>query len=284
MMVDYHTHTALCKHGKGTVEDYVRRAIELGLDEIGCSEHIPMPDRFDEIHRMTIEQYDAQYAPAVSEAAEHFRNSIVVRRGIEADFFVGTEPWVRGFIDQNDFDYVIGSVHFLGEWGFDNPIFVHRYEERDVDATYEQYFQTVAQSARSGLFDVIGHCDLVKKFGHRPSRSMADPIRAMMEVIREHGLAIEINTSGLRKPVHEVYPGPQILNVAKELRVPITLGSDAHAPEDVGADFDAAVAMIEQYAGGRLSLFEKRQRKEVRVGPRGRDRTAAPPLTTNRPA
>ena len=265
MIVDYHTHTALCKHGSGTVQDFVLRAIELGLDEIGCSEHIPMPERFDEVHRMTLDEYNAIYAPAVSDAAERFKGSITVRRGIEADFFAGTEAWVRRFIDENEFDYVIGSVHFLGEWGFDNPVFVHRYEERDIDQTYEQYFATVANSARSGLFDVIAHCDLVKKFGHRPTKSMAEPMRAMMQVIRDHDLAIEINTSGLRKPVAEPYPGAELLALAKELRVPITLGSDAHVPEDVAAGFTEAVELLEHYARGRLSVFEKRQRKDVRV-------------------
>lgn len=274
MIVDYHTHTALCKHGTGSVEDVVVRAIELGLDEIGCSEHIPMPDRFDEVHRMTLEEYTDIYAPAVFEASERYKSSIVVRRAIEADFFAGTEAWVQRFIDENDFDYVIGSVHFLGAWGFDNPVFVHRYEERDIDQTYEQYFATVAASARSGLFDIIAHCDLVKKFGHRPTKSMAEPMRAMMEEIRRHDLAIEINTSGLRKPVGEPYPGADILALAKELRVPITLGSDAHSVEDVAAGFAEAVELVEHYAGGRLSVFEKRQRKEVRVSRLSKARTA----------
>lgn len=282
MIVDYHTHTALCKHGSGTVQDFVVRAIQLGLDEIGCSEHIPMPERFDEVHRMTLDEYYAVYAPAVSEAAERFKGSIVVRRGIEADFFAGTEAWVRRFIDENDFDYVIGSVHFLGEWGFDNPVFVHRYEERDIDQTYEQYFATVASSARSGLFDIIAHCDLVKKFGHRPTKNMIEPMRAMMQAIREHDLAIEINTSGLRKPVAEAYPGADLLDLAKELSVPITLGSDAHAPEDVAAGFADAVELIEHYAGGRLSTFEKRQRKEVRVSRLPKDRRAASHPTTTK--
>ncbi len=265
MIVDYHTHTKLCKHGEGTVDDYVRRAVSLGLNEIGTSEHIPMPDRFDEVHRMTLEQYYAEYAPQVSEARERYRDRIAVRRGIEADYYRGTEAWVRAFVADNDFDYVIGSVHFLGEWGFDNPVFVHRYEERDIDATYEQYFDTVARSAASGLFDIIAHADLVKKFGHRPTRSMAEPIRAMMEAIKTADCAIEINTSGMRKPVREFYPGEDILGVARELRIPITLGSDAHAPQDVAADFDAAVELVERYAGGKLSVFEKRERKEVKI-------------------
>jgi histidinol-phosphatase (PHP family) len=265
MLVDYHTHTSLCKHAEGTADDYIRRALELGLDEVGCSEHSPMPDGFDLQHRMTAEQFENEYAPKVTELRDRNDGRIAVRRGLEADFFPGTEEWVRDFIAKYDFDYVIGSVHFLGTWGFDNAVFVHHYEERNVDEVYEQYFEAVRQSARCGLFDIIAHCDLVKKFGHRPSKDMTGQIRETMSVIRDSGMCIEINTSGLRKPVREVYPSEQILAVAREFGVPITLGSDAHHPDDVARDFHLAVELIERYAGGRISVFEQRQRREERI-------------------
>ncbi|HLA69735.1 MAG TPA: histidinol-phosphatase HisJ [Bacteroidota bacterium] len=265
MIVDYHTHTALCKHAEGSVEDYVRKAVELGLDEIGCSEHIPMPEKFDEVHRMDIEQYYSEYAPVVGQLKEKYEAKLTVRRGIEADYYPGTEEWVRGFLKENPFDYVIGSVHFLGEWGFDDPIFVHHYDERDIDSTYEAYYEAIRKSARSGLFDIIGHCDLVKKFGHRPKKDMTEVVRETMKIIAEHGVCIEINTSGLRKPVREIYPSESILAMAKEFGVPLTLGSDAHSPEDVAKDFDKAVALVERYGGGKITVFEQRNRREVSV-------------------
>lgn len=265
MIVDYHTHTSLCKHAKGDAEEYIRKAIELGLDEIGCSEHNPMPGGFDEKHRMTLEQYQTVYAPRVTELREKYKGQIVVRRGIEADFFPGTEEWVGGFIRENDFDYVIGSVHFLGSWGFDDMVFVHNFEGRDIDDVYEKYFEAVRKSARSGLFDIIAHCDLVKKFGHRPKRDMTDTIRETMKEIRRNGLCIEINTSGLRKPVKEMYPSESILKIAHETGVPLTLGSDSHDPADVGADFAAASELIERYGNGRISVFSGRERREVRI-------------------
>jgi histidinol-phosphatase (PHP family) len=265
MIVDYHTHTALCKHGTGSVREYVEQACRLGLDEIGCSEHIPMPDGFDLVHRMTVEEYYAAYKPAVSEAREEFRTKIAVKRGIEADFYAGTEPWVRSFIAENEFDYVIGSVHFLGEWGIDNPVFVHRYEERDIDRTFSEFFDTVRSSAASGLFDIIGHCDLVKKFGHRPTGDLRDRIRDMLETIKRMDLCLEINTSGLRKPVGEMYPSTAILAMARDLRIPLTLGSDAHQPAEVAADFAAAVELIERYGGGKIAIFDKRERRMVDV-------------------
>ncbi len=265
MIADYHTHTALCKHAEGEAGEYVARALRLGLDEIGCSEHIPMPHGIDTAHRMSLEQYYSIYAPNIEELRERYRGQIRVRKGIEADFFAGTEEWAGTFIKENDFDYVIGSVHFLGEWGFDSAVFVHEYAVRDIDATYIQYFETVRKSARSGLFDIVGHCDLIKKFGHRPTRNLDDVMRETMKVIKENDLCVEINTSGLRKPVKEMYPSESILNMIKELRIPLTLGSDAHSPGDVGKDFERAIAFIEEYGRGRIAVFEKRERRDVAV-------------------
>lgn len=265
MIVDYHTHTLLCKHAEGNAEEYVLRAIELGFNEIGCSEHIPMPGGFDEKHRMSLEEYASIYVPQVSHLREQYKGRINVRRGIEADFFPGTEDWVRGFIAENDFDYVIGSVHFLGTWGFDDIVFVHQYDERDVDAVYEQYFRAVGRSASSGMFDIIAHCDLVKKFGHRPTKNLRDLAWESLKEIRKAGMCVEINTSGLRKPVREVYPSESLLEMIRELGIPLTLGSDAHAPGDVGRDFDRAVALVERYGGGKIAVFDRRQRSMVPV-------------------
>jgi len=260
MVVDYHTHTLLCKHGEGNVEEYVRRAISLGLDEVGCSEHIPMPHDFDHVHRMSVDEYYSRYAPMVTESRRRFDGRIAVKRGIEADFFAGTESWVERFIEENDFDYVIGSVHFLGEWGFDNPVFIHRYEERDVDALYEDYFETVDRACASGLFDIVAHFDLVKKFGHRPTRNIDDLLRRVLQSIKRYDLCMEINTSGLRKPVKEMYPDMHILRMAAELEIPLTLGSDAHRPDDVAYAFDDAVELVNEYGGGKIATFDRRVR------------------------
>jgi histidinol-phosphatase (PHP family) len=265
MKADLHTHTYLCKHADGIAEDYVRSAVDRGLTMIGCTDHAPMPDNYDEKHRMTLEQFHADYKPAVLELRERFKNVIDVKFGVESDFFPGTEQWVRDFHDANDFDFVIGSVHYLGEWGFDNPVFVHRYDEENIDSVYERYFNHIRRSAESGLFDILGHCDLVKKFGHRPTKNMDEIVRETMKVVKACDIVVEINTSGLRKPVQEMYPSEEILKIIGELHIPLTLGSDAHMPEDVARDFDRARPLIERYGGGVVSVFTKRQRSEVRV-------------------
>lgn len=265
MLIDYHTHTKFCKHGDGTVDDYIEYGIQLGLKEIGSSEHIPMPDQFDVQHRMNMEEFLGIYKPSFFRAKEKFSKQITVKWGIEAEFYPGTESYIRHFSDTHSFDYVIGSVHFLGEWGFDNPKYVWKYDMRNIDEIYEEYFSAVVASARSGLFDIIGHCDLVKKFGHRPTRNFEEIYREIMNVIKKNDLCIEINTSGLRKPAVEIYPSTPILALAKEYRIPLTLGSDAHRPEDVGRDFDIAYPLLLEYGNGKIATFSQRERTMVKL-------------------
>ena len=265
MRVDYHTHSALCKHADGSLEEYVLQAARLHLQEIGCSDHSPMPNDFDIQHRMNLEQFRVTYKPEVLALREKYKKRITVKFGLEGDFFPGTERWVKDFSSGHEFDYIIGSVHYLGEWGFDNPVFVHKYEERNIDEVYSQYFDHVKRSAAAKLFDIIGHCDLVKKFGHRPTKNMEDVLREVFKVVKGADIAVEINTSGLRKPVKEVYPSEQILRILSEYRVPLTLGSDAHTPSDVGKDFEVAKELVEKYGGGRISLFTQRQRSEAKI-------------------
>lgn len=262
-LVDYHTHNTLCKHADGALEDYIARAVDIGLNEVGCSDHAPMPNDFDLQHRMTLQQFHRLYKPEVLRLKEKYKDRIAVKFGLEGDFYPGTEHWVREFNSQEQFDYIIGSVHYLGEWGFDNPVFVHEYEERNVDEVYEQYFDHLKRSAASRLFDIVGHCDLVKKFGHRPSKNLEELLREVFKVVKAADMAVEINTAGLRKPVKEVYPSEQILKILREYRIPLALGSDAHVPSDVGRDFELARQLVQKYGNGKVSIFTNRQRTEV---------------------
>ncbi|MBI2428276.1 MAG: histidinol-phosphatase HisJ [Ignavibacteriales bacterium] len=265
MLVDYHTHNQLCKHADGALEEYVQHAIQLGLNEIGLADHTPMPNDWDIEVRMYEEQFWTDYKPTVLALQEKYKNQITVKFAVEGDFFPGTEKWVEEFNGKNEFDYVIGSVHYLGEWGFDNPLYVGKFDHVDIDELYISYYDHIKRSAQSGLFDIVGHCDLVKKFGHRPKKNIEEILRATFEVVKESGMAVEINTSGLRKPVKEVYPSEQILKIVSEFGIPLTLGSDAHTPTDVGRDFDVARELVEKYGNGKISLFSKRVRSEVKI-------------------
>ena len=265
MIVDYHTHSALCRHASGDVEEYILRALELGFDEIGCSDHAPLPGNYDDIHRMTIEEYYAQYAPRVSELISKYDKRIRVRRGMEVDYLAWADEWNTGFIAENDFDFVIGSVHFVGKRGEEKPLFGKEYEPSEIESLYEGYFLEIARSARSGLFDVIGHCDIVKKFGAFVSPHVQELTWQALNEIKRADLCIEINTSGLRRDEREVYPGETILAMVRDLKIPLTLGSDAHKPEQVGFQFERGLELIERFGLGKISVFDRRQRSEASV-------------------
>jgi histidinol-phosphatase (PHP family) len=267
-MIDYHTHTKLCKHAVGEMEEYIEAAIEKGLTEIGVSCHNPMPEGYDLEHRMTHEEFDTIYKPGVRRLQDKYAGAITIKFGLEADYYPGTVTYVKEFIDKHEFDYVIGSVHYIGMWPSTELIPVPMFERVVVNARYEEYFDRIRQLAESGICDIIAHFDLVKKNGVRPEKQLNgidDAIQRALESIKEHNLCMEINTSGLRKKVEEVYPAENILKRAGELGIPLTTGSDAHKPKDVGADFNLAYTMIDKYAGGKIAVFSQRNREIVDV-------------------
>ncbi len=181
----------------------------------------------------------ADYVGEVLELKAAFPGFVLL--GIEADYRPHTVAEVRSLLESQPFDYVIGSVHHLGDWGFDDPRQMEGYSSRDIDDVWLEYFELVGEAAESGLFTVLGHLDLVKKFGYRPTRALDVELDWLLGRISRAGVAIEINTAGLHKPVKEAYPSPAILRKLRAADIPITFGSDAHRPEEVGRDFDHAV-------------------------------------------
>ncbi len=263
MLLDYHTHTPLCNHAVGEPVEHCRRAIEIGLPEIGFSDHSPMPPRFDQ-WRMGLGQLP-EYLKSVLRAKSEFPD-LTVRVGLEADFHPGTEDYVQIVLAQYEFDYVIGSIHHLGDWGFDSPDEKDRWEKSDVGEVWAEYFGLVERLAQSGLYDILGHADVVKKFGYRPSGDVELLERKALEAVAKAGMAIELNTSGLRFPCKEMYPSERMIRAAREMEIPVTLGSDAHRPEQVGADFDQAVALLREVGYTNIARYEKRESESVPLG------------------
>ena len=157
-------------------------------------------------------------------------------------------------------DYLIGSVHYLGgKWSFDHPDHRSSWSGRDVDAAWAEYFELLRQSAALGVFDIIGHCDLIKVFGDRPSCDCSAIWRPFLEEVKRQDIAIEINTNGLNKPCGEIFPALALLEMAAEIGVGLTFGSDAHSPGRVGEQFDQAIALAKRsgfthhrrFAGGQ---------------------------------
>ena len=258
---DYHMHTPRCKHAIGDVREYAAAAVALGLKEIGMSDHSPMPNGFDAAWRMQRSEL-ASYLDEVEAVRDRFTDKLTVRIGLEADFHPGTENYVRELTASYPWDYIIGSVHHIGEWGFDNENEISRWDGQDIEAAYCDYFDLIAQSARSGMFDIIGHPDLIKKFGHRPpagSLRVREAEEKMLQNVRDANCALEISSAGLRKPVAEAYPHGRLIAHAAELGIPFSFGSDAHAPGQVGHAMQDCLAMLVSCGVKEISAFESRQ-------------------------
>lgn len=261
MLCDYHTHTQLCRHAEGWPVEYAAAAVARGLAELGCADHSPMPeDDFDDwrMHRGEL----PRYVESVEEARAAYPG-MPVRLGLEVDYLDEGGAWLDELEGMAAWDYLIGSVHYLpGGWDFDNPkwLSLGRWEQQTVEEVWEAYFATYERCLRSGRFDFCAHPDLVKKFGHRPGgdlRRFYDPVA---QAVVDTGVILEINTAGLRNSAGEAYPSQEFLRVLAQTGAPIVISSDAHRPEDVGRDFDRALACVREAGFGQTARFRGRSR------------------------
>jgi histidinol-phosphatase (PHP family) len=257
---DYHTHTPLCLHAEGEPEAFVERALAAGLSEYGISDHAPqVPEPFDD-WRMRDSQMP-EYFEWISRARAHAAGRLPVRAGLECDWLDGGEAWIESLSTRHDWDYLIGSVHYLGNWDFDNPKWLGRWEQCDVDEVWTLYWRTYARMVESGLFDIYGHADLVKKFARVPAGDLNRFYEPVIDAIAAVGGVIELNTAGLHKPCAEAYPAPGFLELACSAGIGLVISSDAHQPDEVGRDFDKAVAIARATGFRETVLFEKRRRR-----------------------
>ena len=261
MPADYHMHTPLCHHAEGWPVDYAQAALERGIDEIGFADHNPMAEHFDD-WRMSLDDLP-RYIDAVQEAREKFP-SLKIRLGLEVDFIAGREKWVEKLVKLADWDFFIGSVHYIAPgWDVDNPKWIGRFKEMPVEEIWMLYWKAYEQCIRTQLFDFVAHPDLVKKFGFKPGGDLRKFYEPSIVALAEKNGAFEINTAGLRKPVGELYPGDMFLKMAREADVPLLINSDAHAPGEVGADFDKAVALAKEIGYTQTVRLHKRERSLV---------------------
>ena len=253
MTADYHLHTSRCGHASGMMQEYVIAARASGIREIGFADHLPMywlpQKKRDPGLAMSLVELPG-YIAEVQTLREQ-NPDLIIRLGIEADYIPGQEAQLRDLLAAHPFDYVLGSVHFIDGWGFDNPGLVEEYGHRDIDEIYRNYFDLVQRAALSGLFNVMAHPDLVKKFGFRPAVEPVELYEVTAATFRRAGVMAELNTAGLRAPVRELYPGPLLLAALCRQGIPLVLGSDAHAPQQVGAGINQAYKVV-QDEGGKL--------------------------------
>ena len=257
---DYHMHTPLCRHATGEPIEYARQAVAIGLAEIGFSDHSPMrQDNFDN-WRMNFSQLD-EYVEQVRRAQKDIPQ-LTIRLALEVDYLPGQEDWIRELAARHPWDYFIGSVHYVSEaWAIDDPAKLSEWNGRDAFEVWSVYFDRLTLAAESNLFEIIGHADLPKKFGHRPTRNCVPLYHKFLAAARKCGCSLDVNTAGLRKNCREIYPSREILQLAFQQGVPITFGSDAHAPQEVGMNFAEAVRLARSVGYTESCRFERRTRR-----------------------
>ncbi|QCD45504.1 histidinol-phosphatase [Campylobacter mucosalis] len=258
MIVDLHNHTTLCKHAVGTIDEYIKNAIKAKTKFFGISDHAPM--NFDQAYRMDFDEMD-KYEKMVLEARQKFKNECEILLGYEVDY-------LENFMDERVFrrkvDYFIGSVHFLGGWGFDNPEFIGEYENRDIDEIWRGYFRYICELAKCGKFDIVGHFDLLKVFKFLPKTDVRILANDALNAIKKANLVVEINSAGFRKPVCEQYPSRMLLEQIFELNIPITFGSDAHSPDQVNKNGDECVKIAKEIGFSEAICFKNCDRFAVK--------------------
>jgi histidinol-phosphatase (PHP family) len=279
VLTDYHLHlrpddleaTAEDHFTDENVDRYLAAAEEHGIEELGVSEHVY---RFRQALEVWDHPFWREQATDDLDAYVEFVRTTPLRLGIEADFIPGGEDKLANLLDGRDFDYVVGSVHFLGNRAVDHEGYDVWEADGDPDRVWRRYFETLAEAARSGLFDILAHPDLVKVWGSGrpvPDRDPRFHYEPTVEAISEAGIAVEVSTAGLRKPVREIYPSRAFAEMCVEAGAEFALSSDAHLPEQVGYGYDEAMEFMGGLGVGRICVFEGRRRRLEPIGRSGVD-------------
>lgn len=248
MLQDYHVHALA--HGEyqytyDWLKKFLIMARERQIMELGFAEHDEFISRID--------------TKVLKRLQEEFPD-IKLRLGLEVDYIPGREDYIRQLSQSYDFDYIIGSVHFIDGWGFDHPDFRHLFEEKDIDQVYSRYFELVRMAIDSSLFDIIGHLDLIKIWGHRPRQhDVLFHVKPLLNSIKATDMIIEINSAGLRKPVGEIYPQQEIIDLVASKQIAVTLGSDAHHPQQIGEGLQEALGVLINAGFTHLASLQQRQ-------------------------
>jgi len=252
-LIDLHNHTILCNHATGSLSEYIHQAINKGITIYGFSDHAPM--NYDPKYRMKFEDMQT-YENWINKLQIQYPQ-IKILKGYEVDF----TPEVDKKVLERKVDYLIGSIHFLDNWGFDNPEFLSVWNQRDIDDVYKEYFNLVVQLAESKMFDIVGHLDLIKVFNFKPNEDIKILAKDAIEAIADNHLVVEINTAGIRKAVNEPYPSIPLLEMIKNYKIDITFGSDAHNPNQVGFQLKECYNTAKFLGFKQVVYFENREKK-----------------------
>jgi histidinol-phosphatase (PHP family) len=243
------------------VERYRAAAAAAGIEELGVAEHVY---RFSQALDLWRHPFWQEQARDDLDAYCEFVRGAGLRLGIECDFVPGAEDRTASLLEARELDYVVGSVHFVGEAAVDHEGWDVWEGQGDADEVWRRYFDALAECARSGLFDILAHPDLVKVWGRGrplPERDRRHYYEPAVEAIAASGIAVEISTAGLRKPVGELYPSRELAAMCVEAGAAFCLSSDAHLPEQVGFGYERALELLAELGVGEIAVFEQRRRR-----------------------
>lgn len=272
MITDYHVHLETGPYKIEWVKKYLEMAQKQGITDLGFSEHAY---RFKQskgilfnpwIQKRQTEDVE-EYINLVLEAR---KQGLPVKLGVELDFVPGKEKEIEKFIQSYPWDYVIGSIHWIGDWGFDLPEMKEKWDHKKVIDTYGEYFTIIKELLKSKQFDILGHLDVIKVFGYKPDQEDHERLLSlyeeMIDAIKDSNMVVEMSTAGLRKPVGELYPSKTLMEKLADHKIPMMINSDAHRPEDVGRDFDQGVLYLKEYGIENIHIFHNRKRTMVPLG------------------
>lgn len=234
------------------MEEYAAHAVKVGLSAMAFTAHFPIGE--PNAQPACIAPGDVEgYVKEIERLREVFSGRLEVVTGFEVDYFEGYEEFIeKECIKKWSPDFVMGSIHIIDGWLFDHPKYVDGYADWDITELYRTYYARMERLVESGLFHVLGHIDLVKKFGYRPEGDVSDAVASVLDAVSERGMYIEANTAGFDKPVGEMYPSLDILEAAAERKIGVVAGSDSHAPEEVGRHFSEALELLERAGYGSV--------------------------------
>ncbi|MFX1392871.1 MAG: histidinol-phosphatase HisJ [Promethearchaeota archaeon] len=274
---DWHTHNSMCHHAIGSLEDYIRKAIELDLDLIGISDHFPY-DYLIGIEGIPIDDYAMlleeieDYISRIEYLKEKYNKQINIKIGFEIDFIENQVDGLNAHLNKfkSRLDFILGAVHILftenGPWAMDDNRFIEKYNSLGTDNVFLKYYQTLQKmiNSREFDFDIVSHFDLPKKFNKLPSEDskelIMNEVYKTLDLIKKRDLVVEINTAGFRKNIKEQYPNEDILKEMFKLDIPILLGSDAHDPNELSFRFKKISKLLKKLGYNKLASFNKRKR------------------------
>lgn len=275
MLTDYHVHLETGPYSIEWVKKYVETARMKGIKDLGFSEHgYRFKQSKDILFNPWIKERQTEdveeYVELILKAKEL---GLPVKLGIELDFIPGKEKEIEKFLQPYPWDYVIGSIHWIGDWGFDIEEMDEKWKDKSIIKTYKEYFQILKQLLQSKQFDILGHMDVIKVFGHKPEKTEEVQLEELYEevlpFVKESNITVEMSTAGLRKPVGELYPSKSLMEKLAAEKIPMMINSDAHRPEDVGKGYGEGIAYLKSYGINEISTFERRKRKMEILGGKG---------------